>query len=813
MKVVESFKQAMRARGLVPPDDLCIGKLSRCTVLDDKKGRRSGSYLLYLDEPSAGGFQNYKDGMGWENWKDEVNNSFTPEEKVKYRQKIKAQREVRQAKEAKEQDKASKRAASFWQEAQICLNNDHLYLKRKGIQAHGARLFQDSLVFCLQDVHGKINSLQFIDVQGNKKFLSGGKKQGNYFLIGKPSDTLCLVEGFATGASVFEATGYAVAVAFDSGNLLPVAKNLREKFPHTKIIVCADDDWKTKGNPGISKAREAAQTIDGFLSTPQFGVHRRDKETDFNDLHQVEGLEAVARCIEAAHHSKASKDELEEVAPPQSALEKDKAYLAEAIAKAHAGDCGAPFEAYALQALKRLRKTSPAEYARTRVKLKEIKDLKLSDLEALLGDSSEKSGNIFEEVPPWPEPVNGALLLDEISKTIQRFIVCEPETIHGATLWAAMTWFIDGIKVCPLAVITAPEKRCGKSQLLTLLSELVRYSIVCSSISSPSMFRIIEDWAPTMLIDEVDTFMKEREELRGIINASHIRKTAFTIRCHGDQNEPRKFSTWAPKALAGIGHLADTLMDRSIVLELRRKLPHEKTERLRHAEDHLFEDLKSKLARFSEDYLTQIKQARPQIPESLNDRAQDNWEPLLAIADLAGGHWPKLAREAALKLSGEEAPVQSINNQLLGDIQEAFEIKGVERMHTRVLLEALYEDDEKPWATYNRGKPLSSRQLAKHLSGYGIKSKTLRIGYDNAKGYDLEMFVESFARYLSPSLPEKDSHPSEVSPTTVEAVTDKQGVTVTDFPSVTSKPPLSEACDLVTQKIAEASEGSLFHEI
>jgi putative DNA primase/helicase len=203
------------------------------------------------------------------------------------------------------------------------------------------------------------------------------------------------------------------------------------------------------------------------------------------------------------------------------------------------------------------------------------------------------------------------------------------------------------------------------------------------------------------------------------------------------------------KALAGIGHLADTIMDRSIVLELRRKLPHEEVLRLRHAEPGLFDDLSAKLARFAIDTRERLRRCRPDLPHALHDRAQDNWEPLLAIAEMAGGEWPQIARHAALKLSGSTEDGGTMGNELLADIREIFESKRLAKISTADLIQHLCDDDEKSWATYNRGRPITPRQVAKKLKEYGIASKNLRINYEVVKGFDHEQFKEAFARYLA----------------------------------------------------------------
>ncbi|MCL2644392.1 MAG: DUF3631 domain-containing protein [Betaproteobacteria bacterium] len=309
---------------------------------------------------------------------------------------------------------------------------------------------------------------------------------------------------------------------------------------------------------------------------------------------------------------------------------------------------------------------------------------------------------------------------------------------------------LDVVQVAPLAVITAPEKRCGKSQLLTLLCKFSHRPMVASNISPAALFRVIDAWQPTLMVDEADAFMRDNEELRGILNSGHTRDSAYVIRTVGDDHTPKQFSTWGAKAVAGIGKLADTLMDRSITLDLRRKLKHEEVERLRYAEPGLFDNLASRLCRFAEDNREAVRRARPELPQVLNDRAQDNWEPLLAIADVAGGIWPDIARKAAIAISGGADEVATIGNELLADILEVFEAKRVERITTKELIDALCEDEEKSWAGYNRGKRISPRQVSNRLADYGIRSKDLRLNaFVVNKGYERKQFEDAFTRYLS----------------------------------------------------------------
>lgn len=359
----------------------------------------------------------------------------------------------------------------------------------------------------------------------------------------------------------------------------------------------------------------------------------------------------------------------------------------------------------------------------------------------------------FPDIEPWLEKINPALLLDEISATIRRFIAMDKYQADIAALWVASCWFIDDIHTAPIALINAPERACGKTQLLTLLSKLAPRATQLSGISPSVLFRMIEKYHPTLFVDEIETVLKDNEDLRGLFNAGHTRDSAYVWRVDTatDDFEPKRFSVWGMKAIAGINaiKLAETVTSRSIVFELRRKRPDEKVDRLRYAEPFLFERLTAQLARFAEDYSNANRQTRPLLPDELGDRDQDNIEPLLQVAYVAGGHWPDAATKAALKIFKASQCNQSTANELLADIQEIFETKHISKISTADLIEALVSDDEKSWATYNRGKPITPRQLASKLRDYSIYSKNIRIGYETPKGYELTQFQDAFDRYLS----------------------------------------------------------------
>ena len=406
----------------------------------------------------------------------------------------------------------------------------------------------------------------------------------------------------------------------------------------------------------------------------------------------------------------------------------------------------------------RLAALHPLEYDRVRqAEAKKLGISRVSELDKAVSKARKQTVDDnapFPDIEPWPEPINPVLLLDEISATIRRFIAMDKHQADIAALWVTSCWFIDVIHTAPIALINAPERACGKTQLLTLLGKLAPRATQLSGISPSVLFRMIEKYQPTLFVDEIETVLKDNEDLRGLFNAGHTRDSAFVWRVDTstDDFEPKRFSVWGMKAVAGINaiKLAETVTSRSIVFELRRKKPGENVDRLRYAEPLLFERLTAQLARFASDCSEKIRQTRPILPDELGDREQDNIEPLLQVAYVAGGHWPDTATKAALKIFKASQSNQSTANELLADIQEIFETKHISKISTADLIEALISDDEKSWLTYNRGKQLTPRQLASKLRDYSIYSKSIWLGYGKTpKGYELKQFEDAFDRYLS----------------------------------------------------------------
>jgi phage/plasmid primase-like uncharacterized protein len=295
---LRQFEDALRARDIIPPARLhSDGKLHRCNV--EGRGRKGdAAYLLHLDGLPAGGFQNWRDGLGWEDWRADAGRPLTAEEREDLRRKAEIARAEREAEEARRHAEAAARADAIWRDISSC--TEHPYLDRKGVRAHGVRVSRGKVVIPVRDAEGLLHSLQFIAEDGGKKFLFGGRIRGGFFAIGRPADVILVGEGYATCASAHEATGYPVAVAFDCGNLRAVAEALRAKFPSARIVLLADDDYSTIGNPGVAKAREAADAIGGVIAVPEFGPARPDGFKDFNDMVKFAGAAAVKEVIEAA---------------------------------------------------------------------------------------------------------------------------------------------------------------------------------------------------------------------------------------------------------------------------------------------------------------------------------------------------------------------------------------------------------------------------------------------------------------------------------------------------------------------------------
>ena len=372
---------------------------------------------------------------------------------------------------------------------------------------------------------------------------------------------------------------------------------------------------------------------------------------------------------------------------------------------------------------------------------------------------------VVDDLPPSPEetvpepdgePVDLAALLHDVRAMITKYVVLSPHQADAITLWTAHSHAFDAAEATPYLAITSPEKRSGKTRLLEVLELVVRRPWLTGRTSAAALPRKVDKEQPTLLLDESDAAFKGDKEyaqaLRGVLNSGHRRGGSATV-CigQGASIDFRNFSTFNPKAIAGIGNLPDTVADRSIPIILKRRASNEPVERFRRREAIAqATPLRDALARWAAGAVSELRDARPDIPDALDDRAADGLEPLLAIADLAGGEWPERARRAALALSaGEVHEDDSIGVRLLADIRIVFEEIGPDRASSSVLLERLWGIEEAPWGEWY-GRPLTARGLAKLLKPFGIRPRTVRSGPETAKGYAVEDFADAWRRYAPP---------------------------------------------------------------
>jgi hypothetical protein len=445
-------------------------------------------------------------------------------------------------------------------------------------------------------------------------------------------------------------------------------------------------------------------------------------------------------------------------------------------------DPGFPFEPDAIAAVNRLVRDRRADFERLRLGLKAEKRVRVSALEAAMkaaaacsaNDAENRSGQAiaYDEIDPWNEPIAGADLLTRLAQAFDDYVIMDEHQRDALVLWIVFTHAHDFFVFAPLLLILSPTKRCGKTRLQEVLSRLAPRPQTMSGVSAAALARLIEEHRPTILIDEYDAVARANgemaESLRGLLNSSFSRSGACvlkTVPLAGGGWEVRKFSTWTPVCVAGIGQVPDTIADRSVIVRLERKRHTQTVRRLRARDGGELHDVMRKIARFVADHGERLRHDQPDVPKELNDRARDAWEPLIAIADIAGGEWPERARKAATTLAGlqeAEAVDGDVRQTLLSDIRDIFvrEYPGHHpdhddrygpRLATKRLLEQLLGLEERSWCAWGRArKPMTDVALAGLLKGYGIRSGSVRLeGGSTPKGYYLRSFKEAFERYLS----------------------------------------------------------------
>jgi putative DNA primase/helicase len=538
---------------------------------------------------------------------------------------------------------------------------------------------------------------------------------GHVPLATSNSDKPLLVgEGIETVLSGMQVTGLPGIAVRSAGNMpkvhLPQA---------SQVIILADRD---ESGTGTKWANEAAQrwSDEGRvvrIALPPTG------HGDFNDALRA-GIdpEVMKRLI----------------------LEADPAAAEE-------GDDGEQVRAQIDARLDELADLDDIEYERLRKGEAERLGLRASVLDrevAKRRDSTQADAGLefLKPVEPWHEEVDGGALLDELYDVLERHIVMPPSSIVATALWILHAHAHDAALHSPILFISSPTKRCGKTNLLTMIGRLTPKPLSAANVTPATVFRAIERWHPTMLIDEVDTFFEDKSELRGVLNSGHNRSGAFVVRCVGDDLTPKLFSTWSPKAFAAIGRINPTLEDRSIIIGLKRKLSSETVARVPKEPD-AYLDLHRKCARWGADNLERLKRAHPKLPAELHDRARDNWEPLLAIANACGGEWPEETRDAALRLSAvddDETP----GIMLLEDFRKLFAEEEGKNISSQGAADKLAEMEARPWPEFQRGSPITARGIAKLLAPFKIRPRQVLIRGHRVQGYMPKQFDAAFKRYL-----------------------------------------------------------------
>lgn len=394
---------------------------------------------------------------------------------------------------------------------------------------------------------------------------------------------------------------------------------------------------------------------------------------------------------------------------------------------------------------------------------------------------SAKSSLQLQDVVPWTEQVNGDSLIHEICETHRRFVDATSAQSIAIALWCIHAHAIEHFDISPFLVMTSATMRSGKTTTIQVIERLVPKPLLASNISSAALYRAIEACKPTVVLDEFEYIIESIPELRGILNSSHSRRTAYVLRSDGDDYEPRMFSTWCPKCFGLIGKMPPTATDRSIEIRMRRKVQSVKKESFKLAKNYEdIEVIRRKIARWVKDNANAIRAANPPALDQLDDRANDNWNPLFKIASVIGDEWLGRAQTAALEINQIKAD-DSTAIQLLSDIRTI--ISDVDKVTSKALVEELTSLEDRPWATYNRGKPISYRQVAKVLQAFDIPTnRTVRLGDDTAKGFESAWFQDAFARYLSADSDSNRSQQSQCSQTNnLDGIFDQsQNQTVTD---------------------------------
>jgi putative DNA primase/helicase len=660
-------------------------------------------------------------------------------------------------------------------------------------------LYGPRLLIPYHDENGEVRIVRHrVSLNGDKRFFWPKGTSGKLCLYGldrlpaaRTAGHVVLTEGESDCHTMWHCGFHAVGV--------PGASNWREKRDAAALdgvgtIYVIDE--RDKGAESLLSTLKASAVRD------RVRVVTLDGAKDPSDLY-LNDPAAFRQRFEAALREAKPLVEAETVWTAPSQQEGNGLTDAErdAIGKLAAGEIEAfvslaeadqtfPFAADAIKAEAKVARERPREWEKLHIALKNA-GVRLTALDKLiaaeanlnaLGAANGGQGRPIEfaEIEPCEGPVDGTRLLADISDAIGRYMIMTKDQRDAVALWIVHTYTHDFRDYSPLLVVTSPEPGCAKTRLEEVLERIVLKPLTMSGLTAASLVNIIDEHHPTVLIDEYDAILngdrEKAEAIRACVDAAHKRSGAFIIKMVqvGDGWTPRKFFIYTPIALAGIDKPQRTIIERGVVVRLKKKLRSEAVARLRGKDGDDLRTLARKIVRFVSDNDHRIRHHDPDMPKSLTDRECDKWDSLLAVADVAGGEWPQRARDAALALTGADAAdadLQGVKQTLLADIRNIFvrlfptehpdhkaERTGRPddgpRLLTRHLLVELHKLEERQWSVWGKArKPMTDIDLGALLRGYEIHSKTVRgeDAYGNperGRGYYLRDFKETFERYL-----------------------------------------------------------------
>lgn len=348
----------------------------------------------------------------------------------------------------------------------------------------------------------------------------------------------------------------------------------------------------------------------------------------------------------------------------------------------------------------------------------------------------------------WIEPMEGAALLNAVAESFSTHMALPAGASDALALWIAHAHCVPAFLHSPRLCFSSPEQGCGKTVGLDITTCLAPRAIYTESPTEAALCRAIHRFRPTMILDEYDNWLRSDRKLLSLLNAGH-KQGAMRMRSNGGDGEIQFYNVFGAVALGGIGSLPGTLVDRSIVIHLLRAQPGEIKQPfdLRHAEKELA--LRQKLARWTRDVHERIRCCRPTMPDGANNRCADNWRPLVAIAEVAGGDWSRRASDAFDALNGSAAgSSRSPVSALLLDIRIIFQTRQAYKLASADLASELSALEGRPWAELGqKHQSISAHQVAFLLRPYGIVPRTIRLGTGTIKGYHLSDFTEAFLRF------------------------------------------------------------------